>query len=260
MQNNNIPDNRFELQAKNKNAIQKQELIPSPLSLLQEQELIIQKGLMGFIVAGTALRKIKEDKLYKNNYSTYDEYCQQRWSFTPQHANRLIKAATVVEEIKSESIGSVLPQSEAQARALLKSKNPAIDWEETQKVTEKEQPTAKEIEILIKEQNKKEDVIDVEIAEETHEEILCEAISDTPEETEQASMVLLLKNIISTPYKKGMRTGRAQISVETDDDSAERLERLKKSLCSSKSSVVSLALIFLEQSLEYVSDTSLPNG
>ena len=51
-----------------------------------------------------------------------------------------------------------------------------------------------------------------------------------------------------------------RIDVETDDDSAERLERLKKSLCSSKSSVVSLALIFLEQSLEYVSDTSSSNG
>ena len=260
MQNNNIPDNRFELQEKNKNAIQKQELITSPLSLLQEQEVIIQKGLMGFIVAGTALRKIKEDKLYKDNYSTYDEYCQQKWNFTPQHANRLIKAATVVEEIKSESIGSVLPQSEAQARALLKSKNPATDWIKIQKKTGEEQPIAKDIEIFIKAKNRKEDIIDVEISEETHEEIRCEATNDAPEETEQGSIILLLKDIISTPYKKGVRTGRAQISVEADDDSVERLERLKESLHSSKSSVVSQALLFLEQSLEYVSDTSLPNS
>jgi hypothetical protein len=257
MQNNNIPDIRSELQEKNKNAIQKQELIPSSLLQLQEQEEIIQKGLMGFMVAGTALRKIKENKLYGDNYSTYDAYCQQRWNFTPQHANRLIKAATVVEEIKSESIGSVLPQSEAQARALLKSKNPVNDWLKIQEQIGEKQPIAKDIEIFIKAQNKKEDVIDVEIAEETHEDIPCEAIDDSSEETEQGSIVLLLKDIINTPYKKGVITGRPQISVEADDDSVERLERLKESLHSSKSSVVSQGLIFLEQSLEYVSDTSL---
>ena len=70
MQNNNIPDNRFELQEKNKNAIQKQELITSPLSLLQEQEVIIQKGLMGFMEAGAALGRIKKNKLYQGSYST----------------------------------------------------------------------------------------------------------------------------------------------------------------------------------------------
>ena len=255
-----MSDNQSELRANNGNIIPKHELPPNPLSLLQEQEVIIQKGLMGLLVVGAALRKIKEDKLYKDNYSTYDEYCQQRWNFTPQHANRLIKAATVVEKIKNEPIGSVLPQSESQVRALLKSKNPATDWKKIQEVTGKEQPTAKEIETFISDQNKKDDVIDAEIVKETHEKVPREANSAAPEETEQGSIVLLLKNIIRTPYKKGVRTGRAQISVEADDDSVERLERLKKSLHSSKSSVVSLALIFLEQSLETVSDTSLANN
>ncbi len=248
-------DNKTAQHNNNGDIISKQESLSITLSL-QVQEKIIQKGLNGLIKTGEALKAIKEGKLYSDEYSTYQEYCQKRWNFTPQHANRLIRAATVIEDIKSEPIGSVLPQSEAQARALSKSENPAIDWKETQKVTGKEQPTAKEIEILIGEQNKKEDVIDVEIAEKTH----CETINDIPEETEQASTILLLKDIINTPYEKGVRTGRAQISVEADDDSVERLVRLKNSLLSSKSSVVSLALIFLEQSLESISDTSLPKG
>ncbi len=78
---------------------------------------------------------IKEKKLYKGVYSTYEKYCQKRWGFSPQHANRLIKAATVVEKIESEPIGSVLPQSEGQARALSKSENPANDWKKIQDET-----------------------------------------------------------------------------------------------------------------------------
>ncbi len=258
--NNNISDKESGLRTNNEGLTPKQELLPSPLSQLQEQEVIIQKGLNGFIKAGEALKVIKEGKLYSGEYATYQEYCQKKWNFTPQHANRLIKAATVVEEIKSEPIGSIVPQSEAQARALSKSENPAVDWKETQEVTGKEQPTAKELAALIKEKNKKKDFIDAEIAEETHEEIPCEAISDASEETEQASITLLLKDIINTPYKKGVSTGRSQINVEADDDSVERLVRLKKLLCRSRSSVVLQALIFMEVALESISDTSLPKG
>jgi len=260
--NNNMSNNQSELQGCNENITPKQELLPSSLSQLQVQEKIIQRGLMGFMEAGAALERIKKNKLYKDSYSTYDEYCQKKWGFSPQHANRLIGAAMVVQRIKSEPIDSVLvlPQSESQARALLKSENPATDWVKIQEKTGKKQPTGKEIETFIKAQNKKEDVIDVELDEETHEEILCEVISDISEETKQASMVLLLKDIISMPYKKGVITGRPQISVEVDDDSVERLEGLKKLLCSSKSSIVSQALLFLEQSLKSISETSLSNG
>ena len=38
------------------------------ISLLEEQELIIQRGLDGFIQAGKALKVIKEKKLYKERY------------------------------------------------------------------------------------------------------------------------------------------------------------------------------------------------
>ncbi len=70
----NIIGNQSELRVNNGNNILKQELLPSPLSQLQEQEEIIQRGLMGFAEAGTALRKIKVKKLYRDYFATYEEY------------------------------------------------------------------------------------------------------------------------------------------------------------------------------------------
>ena len=247
---NNIitSDNQSNFRSNDEYIIPKQELLPSSLPL-QELEEIIQRALNGFVKAGAALRTIKDNKLYKDIYSTYDEYCQKRWGFSPQHANRLIKAATVVEKIESEPIGSVLPQSEGQARALSKSENPANDWKKIQDETRKEQPTAKEIEIFIKEQSK-DDVIDAEIAEEL------------PAETEPVNTPSLLEEIINTPYERGERTGRAQVCVEADDDTFERLERLKEQFGfgSTKASIVAHSLIFLEKSLESITDISLKKG
>jgi len=156
--NNNQSNNKPELHTHIENGIPtlEQELLPSSAkSQLQEQEEIIQRGLMGFFEAGAALARIKKGKLYdEGSYSTYSDYCQQRWGFSPSYANRLIRAATVVEKIRKVPIGTVLPQSESQARALSKSETPAIVWKETQEIMGKEQPTAKEIEVFIKERNK----------------------------------------------------------------------------------------------------------
>ncbi len=216
---------------------------------LQDLEDKIETGLEKFRIAGESLMIIKEKKLYKGVYSTYEKYCQKRWGFSPQHANRLIRAATVVEKIESEPIGSVLPQSEGQARALSKSENPANDWIKIQDETGKEQPTAKEIEVFIEEQSK-ENVIDAEIAEES------------PAETEPVNTPSLLEEILGTPYERGERTGRAQVCVEADNDTFERLERLKEQFGfgSTKASIVAHSLIFLEKSLESITDISLKKG
>ena len=213
--------------------------LASALPSLQEQEEIIQRALNSFVDAGRALRIIKENKLYRDKYTTYDEYCQSRWGFTPQHANRLIKAETVVEKIKSEPTGSVLPQCESQARALLKSENPADDWIKIQDKTQKEQPTAKEIEQYLKEQ-RSDDAIDAEIVEER------------PGKSKPAHTPSLLQTIVSTPYNRGERTGRAQVCVEADNDTVARLERLKEQLDRPKASIVAQALIYMEKSLESI--------
>jgi hypothetical protein len=67
---------------------------------------------------GTALRIIKEEKLYKETlgFKNFEEYCKERWGFSKTHANRFIASARVTENLTP--IG-VKPTSESQTRPLV---------------------------------------------------------------------------------------------------------------------------------------------
>ena len=210
--------------------------------VLRQQEAIIERGLKGFKEAGMALMRIKEQKLYKEYYATYEEYCKQRWGFSPQHANRLISAFVLTDKMKSETTGSVVPESERQARVLLRSNDPTKLWEEAQKKTDKEQPTAKEIEAVMKSSKKKEEIIDAEITE-----------TPIPTHQEAVDLLLTVEEILQTPYERGVKTGRPQVSVDADDDTFKRLDDLKHNLNLPKQDVIAKALLLTEGVLKHLS-------
>ncbi len=130
------------------------QLTTGTIASLQECEAVIARGLKTFVEVGTALSTIKEQKLYKNTYPNFNDYCKDRWNFTQQHAGRLIVATKLVDIIESEPIGLSPPQSESQIRALAKSANPIADWKTAQEVSGKDQPTAKEIRSIMKSKKK----------------------------------------------------------------------------------------------------------
>lgn len=211
-----------------------------PQDSLQELEKKVEIGIAGFREAGKALEEIKGKKLYKVGYSTFEEYCRDRWKFTPQHANRLIKAAIVVEEIKSEPNGSdsVLPKTEAQTRALAKAKYLSVAWKGVQEATGEEQPSAKEIDAYLQEKDDT-NTFDAEIIED-----------DTTEIEAGTNTAAFLTEMVDIPYKMGSKTGRPQVSVEVDDASVARLEQLKEHLHVHKATVVAQALLLMEKVLD----------
>lgn len=88
------------------------------LSPEQQQQLIaleatIQDGLREFQRTGSALAEIRDQRLYRATYATFDEYLAERWHFTRQHAGRLIQAAEVTQIL--EPVG-YMPENEHQAR------------------------------------------------------------------------------------------------------------------------------------------------
>lgn len=85
-------------------------------SRLSELEIIIERGLNTFIETGEALLEIRDNRLYKNSYSTFEEYCRERWGMYRDKADRYIAAAKLVENLTP--IG-VIPANEAQARPLV---------------------------------------------------------------------------------------------------------------------------------------------
>src|SRR4051812_17697429 len=62
-------------------------------------ENVIDAGKESFFKVGQALAEIRERKLYRDGFKTFEVYCRERHGFGRQRASALITAATVVEDI-----------------------------------------------------------------------------------------------------------------------------------------------------------------
>ena len=82
---------------------------------LQQCEAVIEKGLQTFYEVGQALAFIREKKLYRAEYKTFEDYCRERWGIQRNYANKLIAASEVVQNI---GMGTMVPTSERQTRPL----------------------------------------------------------------------------------------------------------------------------------------------
>ena len=108
---------------------------------LAERETVIERGLGTFVEVGTALAEIRDDRLYRAKFATFEDYCQERWNLKRAHAYRMIDAAAAVSPIGDT--GLPMPANEGQARELARVPvdQRAEIWEETLDRTEGK-PTA----------------------------------------------------------------------------------------------------------------------
>lgn len=94
-------------------------LTTSEQSELQDCEARIERGLQAFIDVATALRLIRDKRLYRAHYSTFEHYCRARWAFTDERARLLMRGAEVVENLQqTPTTVGVLPANERQVRPL----------------------------------------------------------------------------------------------------------------------------------------------
>jgi hypothetical protein len=127
---------------------------------LEELETVISNGIQTFAEVGNALLAIQEGKLYRAGYKTFERYCREKWGFVQQSATRFIRAAEVIDNLKSEPMGS-LPQSERVARPLTKlpaSEQPAA-WQAATDKAQSEGRTvrARDVEEAVEEKRAKEE-------------------------------------------------------------------------------------------------------
>ncbi len=99
-----------------------QELLPARTdeearALVDAESRIERATRRAFYDVGTELRGIREQRLYRAEFGTFDEYCQMRWDWTPQRVGQLIAAANALDEI--ETLVSILPTRETHVRPLL---------------------------------------------------------------------------------------------------------------------------------------------
>jgi hypothetical protein len=81
-------------------------------------EEVIGTGWAGFVQVGLALGQIRERRLYREIYGTFDAYCRVRWQYGRHYVNRLISAAQVFNVLVT-SCHQTRPEHEAQVRPLV---------------------------------------------------------------------------------------------------------------------------------------------
>ena len=107
---------------------------------LAELENEIEEGQAAFVSVGYALVEIRDKRLYRDGYESFEQYVSLRWRFSRSHAYRLIDAAGVLADLSPT--GDAGPANERQARELV-----PLDAEQRREVWEQataggEEPTA----------------------------------------------------------------------------------------------------------------------
>lgn len=79
-------------------------------------ENVLERHLGAFFEVGRALLEIKNSKLYRTDYETFEDYCICRWEMTKTHAYRLLNGAEIIDHLSP--MGDILPRNERQVRPL----------------------------------------------------------------------------------------------------------------------------------------------
>lgn len=121
------------------------------IASLAECEGVIRRGIKTFVEVGNALLTIRAQRLYREQFKTFEAYCRERWSISKPHGTRLIQAAQVVQDLVPMG---TKPESERQARPL--TKLPPIEqaeaWKAANEKAESEgrKATAKDVEEAVR--------------------------------------------------------------------------------------------------------------
>jgi len=86
---------------------------------LADCEGILERGLCTFFEVGNALLTIRENRLYRDKYSTFKQYCKNRWNIGRSYACRVMGAAERLRLLPSEETVP-RPANEFQMRPFLK--------------------------------------------------------------------------------------------------------------------------------------------
>jgi hypothetical protein len=84
---------------------------------LERCEVVIKQGLNTFIEVGEALFLIRDKRLYRKEFKTFEDYCQQKWALSKPYVNRIIAASQTFTNLAP--IGVILPNTESQVRPLV---------------------------------------------------------------------------------------------------------------------------------------------
>lgn len=74
-------------------------LTPNEKLRKNQLEFKIKQHIRSFWEVGDALMEMRDSRLYRDEYTRFEDYCDEKWGFKDRHARRLIFASQVVGAI-----------------------------------------------------------------------------------------------------------------------------------------------------------------
>jgi hypothetical protein len=71
---------------------------------LEQCERVIRGALDQALKVAAALADVRDGKLYRRDYGTFEEYCQQRWHMTARYARNLMEYPHLLQDIKPPAV------------------------------------------------------------------------------------------------------------------------------------------------------------
>jgi hypothetical protein len=75
---------------------------------LQQLESVIEKSLQSFLVVGRCLMEVRDRKLYREHYATFQDYCLKRWGVSERRGLDLVRSTAVAENLLG-AVGALPP-------------------------------------------------------------------------------------------------------------------------------------------------------
>lgn len=122
---------------------------------------VVKRGFDTFIEVGESLIKIRDKKLYRQEYATFDECCRTEFGFQRSRAYQMIESSQVYNNLSTNGIQN-LPTNERQARALAQlppAQQPEA-WAATVTTSNGKPPTARQVADTVKSFTKADQVKD----------------------------------------------------------------------------------------------------
>lgn len=121
------------------------------ISVSEKEELtklegVISEGLSSFMRVAQALLAIRDKRLYRGEFSTFEEYCKRRWRFTRSRASQLIEASEITRNLSTivDTETRILPSKESVVRPLagMDPTDQRIAWDSAVRMSGNKEPTA----------------------------------------------------------------------------------------------------------------------
>ena len=78
---------------------------------LGRAERTIARGLKSFLSLGLALKRIRDERLYRQRYDTFEAYVSERWELSRTRAYELCAASQVVADLSAIAVIRFLPEN-----------------------------------------------------------------------------------------------------------------------------------------------------